>query len=112
MTESTTSNGAREAADCGRLFRSPLVPLPGSFYLLALYAGDMAMIRFRLEELVQRLASDEKTTGLLAEHTATDLAAETRRVIQCVIRDRLTPAIDDLLSFLVHPLDEEPGEVS
>jgi hypothetical protein len=81
-------------------------------HMLALYAGDLAMARLRLEELAARLVPEEGRTRLGEEHSAIDLPTEVRRVIHCVVQDHLTPAIDDLLSFLMHPLDEDPREVS
>lgn len=94
----------------------PLRGMPGAepepLCLLALYTGDLAMARLRLQELASRLASEERKASLREEHAATDLSTEARRVIQCVVQDRLTPAIDDLLSFLIHPVDEDPEEVS
>lgn len=98
--------------ECAGLFRSIAGAQSSPFCLLVLCAGDLALARLRLQELADQLAAEERIAPLREEHAATDLPTETRRVIHCVVQDHLTPAIDDLLGFVLHPLDEDPREAS
>lgn len=73
-------------------------------HVLSLCAADLFMARLRLEKLAAELAAQEPPADPLEEHAPGDPITELRRVIHCVVADRLTPAIQDLYDFLLAPL--------
>ncbi|HYG62348.1 MAG TPA: hypothetical protein VEL74_07190 [Thermoanaerobaculia bacterium] len=79
------------------------------FHALAQCAADLYLARLRIEKLATDLESHEFYTSRFEDHEATDPIAEMRRAIRCVVQDRLTPAIQELYDFILHPLDG-PGE--
>ena len=61
-------------------------------------AQTLAKLQERLEEIVRGLPQSPGELDLSDLVDDPDVATEVRRVIECVLADRLQPAIDDLLA--------------
>lgn len=61
-------------------------------------AKELAKLRDRLEEIARGLPQSQSELDLGDLVDNPDVAAEVRRVVECVVADSLRPAIDDLLA--------------
>jgi hypothetical protein len=61
-------------------------------------AKELAKLRDRLEEIARGLPQSQSELDLGDLVDDPDVAAEVRRVVECVVADSLRPAIDDLLA--------------
>jgi len=70
-------------------------------------AQALAKLQERLEEIVRGLPQSPGELDLSDLVDDPDVAAEVRRVVECVLADRLQPAIDDLLAVSARPGTDE-----
>ena len=70
-------------------------------------AHALAKLQERLEEIVRGLPQSPGELDLSDLVDDPDVAAEVRRVVECVLADRLQPAIDDLLAVSARPGTDE-----
>lgn len=70
-------------------------------------AQALAKLQERLEEIVRGLPQSPGELDLSDLVDDPDVAAEVRRVVECVLADRLQPAIDDLMAVSAHPGTDE-----
>ncbi|MEA2604752.1 MAG: hypothetical protein QOF89_5744 [Acidobacteriota bacterium] len=68
-------------------------------------ARELAKLRDRLEEIARGLPQAQGELDLSDLVDDPDVAAEVRRVVECVVADSLRPAIDDLLAAASYPGD-------
>jgi hypothetical protein len=61
-------------------------------------ARELAALQERLEKIVRGLPQRPGELDLSDLVDDPDVAAEVRRVVECVLMDRLRPAVDDLLA--------------